>query len=118
MSDYLKRYRLPSFVLTAREPTDDERTASGECGKRDVITIEIRRKGEKTSLVVPVGSPVIMVQGKIWNEDSAARSALSFASAPSCWDDQTDREWSRENGERLTNEAFCHRILGKEMRQE
>lgn len=117
----LKGYRLPSFTITARELTAEEwqSNRSGVTEGRDYIAIVIRAKSEGwPQLTLCVGSPIIMTQGHVWDEDAAARSALSFASEPSCWDKPEDKAWVDCHGETLTNEAFCHRTLGKEMRAE
>ena len=89
-----RTFRLDGFTLYACEPTAEE---SRNDLQRDHITIVIFAKGEDKGLVVPVGSPIIMTRGKSWDECAAARSALSFASEPSCWDDTDEQEWSRDN---------------------
>jgi hypothetical protein len=107
--------------LTARDLTVEENTDNrgGITEGRDYIAIEIRSKGEgwPHRLIVCVGSPIIMTQGHVWNADTAARSALSFASEPSCWDEPKDRAWVDCHGETLANEAYCHKVLGKETRK-
>lgn len=111
------RFNLPSFVLIARDLTSEEWARQTD-RRRDYYAIEIRRKREKTGITLCVGSPVIMTEGSEWNETAAARSAISFANAPWCADDDTEREWMEAHGEDLSNEAFCHRTLGAEMRKE
>lgn len=113
--DINRRFRLDGFTLYACEPTEDEWRLDTQ---RNYITIVIFVRGEDKGLVVPVGSPIIMMRGESWDECAAARCALSFASEPSCWDDPDEQEWSRDNGESLTMAAYCHRELGKELREE
>lgn len=114
---HLKSYRLPSFTLTARELTLKERQDNqpGIAEGRDYIAIEIRAKSEgwPAKLVVCVGSPIC----GDWSEDKAARSALSFASEPSCWDEPKDRAWVDCHAETLISEASCHGVLGKNLRE-
>lgn len=111
----LQTFRVQGFALHACEPTAEESRSDLQ---RNYITVVIFAKGEDKGLVLPIGSPIIMTRGKSWDETSAARSALSFASEPSCWDDPDEQEWSRDNGESLTMAAYCHRELGKELREE
>lgn len=108
----LKTYRLPSFSVIVRELHDDERSQATD-NQRDYMTVAFIHKPTGHYLNVVIGSPVY---GE-WNEDRAARSAISFASEPSCWDTDKDREWSEWYGETLTNEAFSHTVLGKELRE-
>lgn len=112
---HLKSYLLPSFTLTARELTPEERiqNRSGYTEGRDYIAIDIRARAGGL-LTCCVGSPVC---GE-WDEDHAVRSALSFASEPSCWDTSADEEWVCTHGEELINEALCHGVLGMELRDE
>lgn len=113
----LKSFRLPSFRINVRDLTDEE-TASNRNGiaeGRDYYAIDIFDK-DGASLTLCVGGPIVMTQGKSWNETTAARSALSFASEASCFDDEQEIAWVEANGEDLINEAFNHRVLGTEMR--
>ena len=113
------RFKLPSFTLTVRDLTDEELTANkrGLAEGRDYYAVDILARGHKRTLTLCIGSPVILTQGSEWNEAEAARSAISFATAPWCADDPTERAWMEDYGEELTNEAYCHRTLGKELRQ-
>ena len=115
---HLKSYRLPSFTISVRECTVGELTAEHArddrwAQSRDYVAVEIRAKADSLKLTCVVGSPAC----GSWDEDRAARAALSFAAEPSCWDVADDESWSRTHGETLTNEAFCHGVLGKELRQ-
>ncbi len=105
----LKRFRLPSFSIAVSECTPTER--AGVEMSRDCLSVRINAKAG--AIVIVVGSPII----GDWQEVDAVRAAISFASTPSCHDDAADREWSESNGELLSNEAFCHRLLGKELRE-
>lgn len=113
----LKRYRTPSFAITVRELTSSELSANANHrrdlfdSRREYLAVDIRAKGDGV-LTCLVGSPVV---GE-WNPERAARSAVSFASERSCWDLPSEREWVEAHGEELSNEAFCHRVLGAEMR--
>lgn len=107
----LKRYRLPGFTIGVRYPTPEERRQVDS--SRDCLVAELRSVDTRRSLVCVMGSPMV----GSWDEDSAARCALSFAAEPGCWDDPADNAWSREHGEDLTDAAFCHKVLGKELRQ-
>jgi hypothetical protein len=107
----IKRFRLPGFTLTARELTDAERAANRDPG-RDYIAIDISAKGDG-AITLCVGSPVC---GE-WDENRAARAAISFANAPWCADDPGERAWMEAHGEELTNQAYCHRVLGAELRE-
>jgi len=113
------RFKLPTFTLTVRDLTAEEYAANkrGVAEGRDYFAVVIRAKGERDALTLCVGSPVIRTAGHPWNEAAAARSAISFASAPWCADDATERDWMESHGEDLTNEAFCHRVLGTELRE-
>jgi len=119
-SDYNRRFILPGFILGCRDLTDEESQANraGIAEKRDYIAVDIRHKKTGDQITLCVGSPIIMMQGESWGEAAAARSAISFASAPWCADDPKEKAWMRSYGEDLTNDAFCHGELGKEMRSE
>ncbi len=106
------KFKLPSFTLTVRDLTSDEWARESD-RSRDYYRVTIR-SADGPELGMSVGSPVY---GK-WSETLAARSALSFASEPNCWDDPAECEWVRMYGEELTNEAIGHRVLGKEMRND
>ena len=106
------RFNLPSFVLVTRDLTSDEWARQSD-RSRDYIAVTIRAKRERESITLLVGSPVC---GE-WSDVLAARSAISFASAPWCADDPTEKAWIEAHGEDLSNEAFCHRTLGKELRE-
>lgn len=108
---HLKSFRLPSFTISVRELTADERAANRDMS-RDYMAVMIRHKSNDL-IVAVVGSP----QMGSWNEDKAARSAISFASEESCWNDPKENLWVRLYGEDLTMEAFNHGVLGKELRQ-
>ena len=111
---YLKRYRLPSFTITVRECTPAERATIEQ--SRDAVTVVIKPRGGRP-WVNAVGSPIY----GDWCEDRAARAAISFASCDYLGtlgtDEDPDTVWAKEYGETLTNEAYCHRVLGKELRQ-
>lgn len=109
------KFKLPSFTLTCRDLTDEELRAnrSGIAEGRDYIAVVIRHKPSRSQITLCVGSPIL----RSFDEAEAARSAISFASAPWCADDPKEREWMESYGEDLSNEAFCHRTLGKELRQ-
>lgn len=124
------RFKLPSFSITVRDLTEQEHVSNtrGIAEGRDYFAIDIRAKcgdrcGDKShtrglhTITLCVGSPVIMTAGETWNEAAAARSAISFASAPWCADDDSEREWMESHGEDLTNESFSHRVLGAELRE-
>lgn len=49
-----------------------------------------------------------------WNYDAKRRA---WGPVRSECDNDTEREWMEAYGEELTNEAYCHRTLGKEMRE-
>lgn len=114
-----KSFKLPNFRINVRDLTDEENTAnrSGIAEGRDYFAVDFFDK-DGASITCCVGSPIVMMQGESWNETTAARSAVSFACEPSCFDDEQERAWSEQNGEDLLNEAYCHRILGSEMRSE
>lgn len=109
------RFKLPNFTLTTRELTDEERriNTGGICEGRKYIAVEIRHTRSNKQIVLCVGSGV---GAWIFDDAKAARSAISFAGAPWCADDPKEKEWMESYGEDLANDAFCHRILGKEMR--
>ena len=112
---YLKRYRLPSFTITVRECTPTERATVEP--SRDALTVEIKAKAPGGGGIVwcnAIGSPVC----GSWDEARCARTAISFASNSCDLDDaDPDRLWVESFGETLTNEAFNHVVLGKELRQ-
>jgi hypothetical protein len=116
------RFKLPSFTLTTREPTAEELRVQSDRHQREYIAVEIAKRngrGRKAdAITLVVGLPIIRIAGDETPEDlAAARSAISFASAPWCADDPHEKEWMETHGEDLSNEAFCHRTLGKELRQ-
>jgi hypothetical protein len=110
--DILRTFRLDGFTMYACEPTEAEWRSDTQ---RNYITIVIFARGEDKGLVVPVGSPIIMMRGESWDEIKAARTALSFAADPQ-WDDEDERAWVDDHGDALTSAAYCHRVLGTELR--
>jgi len=114
------KFKLPTFTLTVRDLTSEEYARQTD-RQRDYFAVDIKKLAGRGkaghSITLCVGGPVIMTQGHTWNEAAAARSAISFANAPYCADDPNERTWMEMHGEDLNNEAFCHRILGKELRQ-
>lgn len=102
------------YTIYACEPTADE---SRNDLRRDYITCVIFKAGETRGLVLPIGSPIIHTQDHPWNEAAAARSAISFASAPWCADDANEKQWMEDNGDDLNNAAYNHRVLGSELRE-
>lgn len=113
------RFNLPSFTLTVRDLTDEEWSRQID-RSRDYYAVEINARcgrGKRAAITLVIGSGAIRVVGSVWNETAAARSAISFASAPHSADDDTERAWMEAHGEDLSNEASCHRTLGTEMRR-
>ena len=115
------RFKLPSFTLTTREPTSEEWRVQSD-KQRSYVTVEIAKRngrGHKAdTITLVIGLPIVRLHGDETPEDlAAARSAISFASAPWCADDPHEKEWMETHGEDLTNEACYHRALGKELRE-
>ncbi len=103
------RFKLPSFTIA----TAPAAPALGLESNREWIAVTIRHRPSGAEISFPVGSPVY----GDFDEVKAARSAISFASTWYCHEGAEEQEFARLYGEALTNEAFCHRTLGVEMRR-
>src|SRR5262245_56627298 len=103
MTNMTKRFKLPSFTLTVRYVTADENSANarGIAEGRDYYAVDITERNLGDKLTLYVGSSVIMTKGSVWNEAAAARSAISFASAPWCADNEQEERWMDMHGEEL-----------------
>ena len=111
MTDTLRVFKIRTsldskgFRVEVRECTDTERFSVGL--NRDAMAVTITALDDKAVITLVVGSPVV----GDWNEVKAARSAISFATEPSCHDDPLDREWVERYGEALSYGAVAHSIL-------